>query len=76
MMTMNVLIPRKEDAEDFVRKVSKFLYDVNLTRGHLAIDAKSIVGVLGLGIGTVLRVEANTDNLESMKDALQKYMVA
>lgn len=76
MMTMNVLIPRKEDVEDFVRKVSKFPYDVNLTSGHLAIDAKSIVGVLGMGIGKVLKIEANTDNLESMKDALQKYMIA
>lgn len=74
MTTMNVIIPKKEDVEDFVTKVSEFPCDVNLTAGRFVIDAKSILGVLGLGVGKVLKMEANTDNVEPLKSALQKYI--
>lgn len=76
MTTMNIVIQRKEDVEDFVSHVSKLPCDVNLTSGRFVIDAKSILGVLGLGVGRILKVEANTDNADYVKDVMQKYMVS
>lgn len=74
MITMHVVIPRKEDVEDFVMKVSEFPFDINLAAGRFVIDAKSILGVLGLGVGKVLKMEANTDDPELL-EPLKKYMV-
>lgn len=74
MFTIHVVIPRKEDVEDFVMKISDYQYDINLSSGHFDIDAKSILGVLGLGVGKVLKLEANTED-PAILESLKKYIV-
>lgn len=76
MKTMNIMIQNQEDVCDFVSRISEFPYDVNLVNGRFVIDAKSILGVLGLGVGKVLKMEANTDDMTALRQALGKYAVA
>lgn len=76
MKTMNIMIQSQEDVCDFVSRMSELPYDVNLVNGRFVIDAKSILGVLGLGVGKVLKMEANTDDMAALCRAVGKYTVA
>lgn len=73
-MIINVNIADTMDMVDFVNKVSGFVYDIDLKRGSHQVDAKSILGVMYLGTGNNLELEANTDDGEPLKRALQKYI--
>lgn len=75
-MTMHVVIPQKEDVADFVTRVSKIPCDVDLSTGVFSIDAKSLIGVLGLGVGKPLKLEVCDDYENSVKTELQKYMIS
>ena len=51
MNTMNILLSTQEDAVKFVRTVSRYPFDVDLSEGGDTIDAKSILGVLSVAVG-------------------------
>lgn len=75
MITLNVAIKDQEEVKEFVRKASRLPFDVNLGHGNIQVDAKSIMGVLYLGINRMLKLEANTDDENHLKDAMEKFIV-
>lgn len=50
---------RPEAVKDFVNAASKCDFDIDISYNRICVDAKSIVGVLGLDLGKVLTVTAN-----------------
>lgn len=76
MITLNVAIKDQEEVKEFVGKASRLPFDVNLGHGRIQVDAKSIMGVLYLGINRMLRLEANTDDEGYLKDAMEKFIVS
>jgi len=64
-----------EDAVQFVSIINHFEYDMNLRYGTTVVDAKSLMSVLGMGIGrkVILEVMANVD--DKFTGAIQNYMV-
>lgn len=53
-----------EDAKDFVNLAGRCDFDIDLYDRHVAIDAKSLIGVLSIDLKNVLTVKFFGENEE------------
>ena len=72
--TMNILLSTQEDAVKFVRTVSRYPFDVDLSEGGDTIDAKSILGVLSVAVGRMMQLKIHTEHPEELCSELQVYL--
>ena len=49
-------------------------YSVDLSRGIYNVDAKSILGVLALGLGQTIRMEIHADENDHLDKTGQEFM--
>lgn len=66
---------RPDEVIKFVSAASKCIFDVDISYNSYIVDAKSIVGVLGLNFNQVLTVSYNGYDAEFEK-YLRKFAVA
>ncbi len=50
---------RPDEVKDFVSAASKCIFDVDISYNSFVVDAKSIIGVLGLNFNQILTVSCN-----------------
>lgn len=74
MDKMHVLLSSQEDAVKFVSTVSKYPFDVDLGEGDCVIDAKSILGVLSVAVGRMMRIQIHTEHPEALYRELKAYI--
>lgn len=55
---------RLDEVKNFVETASKCDFDIDISYNRFTVDAKSIVGVLGLDLSKVLTVTYNGYNAE------------
>ncbi len=78
MRNMNERIIKLADEDevcDFVNAAGKCDFDVDISYQRMVIDAKSILGVMGLGVEKELTVKYGGKDL-SFENVLSKYTVA
>ncbi len=63
---------RYDEAKEFVRVASKCDFDIDVAYNRYSIDAKSILGVLGLDFRQILTVSYNGYNQE-FEDYINKF---
>lgn len=71
---MSIMMQRKirlrlDEVKDFVAAASKCDFDIDIAYNRFVVDAKSIVGVLGLDLNQILTISYNGYNPE-----FEKYM--
>lgn len=66
---------RPEEVKDFVEAATKCIFDVDISYNRFIVDAKSIIGVLGLNFNQVLTVSVNGYD-EEFDKYLRKFAVA
>lgn len=66
---------RPNEVKDFVSAASKCEFDVDISYNSFIVDAKSIIGVLGLNFNQILTVAYNGYDAE-FESYLQKFAVA
>jgi phosphotransferase system HPr-like phosphotransfer protein len=64
-----------EDASDFVAAASKCGFDVDISYNRFIVDAKSIIGVLGLNFNQILTVSYDGYDA-AFEEYLQKVALA
>ena len=64
-----------DDVEEFVKAAGKCDFDIDILYQHVYIDAKSFVGILGLGLSRELTVKYFGQNADFEK-MLKHYAVA
>lgn len=77
-MKMNEKIIRLADVDevcDFVRAAGMCDFDIDISDQRMVIDAKSILGVMGLGIKKELTVKYGGEDI-TFENVLNKYTVA
>ncbi|HPJ21830.1 MAG TPA: HPr family phosphocarrier protein [Clostridia bacterium] len=62
------------EVKDFVDIVAGFNYDIDLVSGRYVIDAKSIMGIFSLDLNKPIKLVAYTDNVDSLKEAVSRYL--
>lgn len=69
MRRMRIKLNTLNDANSFVKAIDKYDYDVDAVCGRYVIDAKSIMGLLSLGIPKEIDVVLHTNN----RDVISKF---
>lgn len=63
-----------EDAINFVSTVSKVPYEADLSYGHCMVDAKSILGVLGMAVRKKAKLTIYGEkNMDEVAKELKRY---
>ncbi len=75
MSTFNIMIPSAEAVDDFCARAAAMPFDLNLGAGTRVVDAKSILGVLYLGVGKILRLTVPTDHASEVHRHLHEFLV-
>ena len=75
METVRILIPSPDAANDFVDKANSLPFDMNLGRGNRLVDAKSLLGVLFIGVGRICNLAAPSEKLKQVQEKLRDYLV-
>lgn len=71
---MNIYLNTPEDAINFVSTVSKVPYEADLSYGHCMVDAKSILGVLGMAVRKKAKLTIYGEkNMDEVAKELKRY---
>lgn len=74
-MIQHRIMLRPDEVRDFVAAASKCLFDVDISYNSFIVDAKSLIGVLGLNFDKILTVSCNGYDA-NFEEYLQRFAVA
>lgn len=75
MGEMKLTFKTPEEIYEFVNIVSKYEFDVDVRRGRVVVDAKSLLGIMHLGLNSVLDLKIHSGDCEELQTKLVKYAV-
>lgn len=64
-----------QDIREFVSAAEECDFDIDVCCNRTIVDAKSILGVIGFGLKTALKVRYGGDN-ENFENIVDKFVVA
>lgn len=76
MRTFPVMLRKTEDVLNFVNIVSAYDYDVDLKRGSVIIDAKSLMGTIYMTGKKTLELVVHSTECDSLVQRLAEYICA
>ena len=76
MNQMIIKFQNPEEVLDFVNKVAKYPYDMDMKRGRFVVDAKSILGIMNLGCNHPIELKIYDEDCEDLKQEISKYAAA
>lgn len=76
MSRLNVKFEDPKEVADFVNRVEKYPYAMDLSRGSVVVDAKSLMGILVLGLGQVVSLRIYADECSQLREEIEPYIMA
>lgn len=76
MDRINVTFKNPNDVLDFVRRVEKYPYAMDLSRGSIVVDAKSLLGIMNLGFNQIASLKVYTDECSDLCRDIEKFIAA
>lgn len=73
MVSFQVTIDSMDKVISLVDKLNLLAFDVDALIGHIEIDAKSILGMLGIGTGKDVVLKAHVDDLSFIHTHLSEF---
>ncbi len=73
MNEMKVTFKSPDEILEFVNTVSKYEFDMDMKKGRLIVDAKSILGIMNLGLNNVIQLTMHTDDCAELQKKIAKY---
>ena len=73
MNKINIKFNDVTDVNKFVHILSKYDADFNLYCGSYCVDAKSLLGIMHLGINNEIALQMYTDDCEELCREIAKY---
>lgn len=67
-----------EEVADFINICSKYISDINIYDGHIAVDAKSIISMFKIAEGKHIEVEmisCDENEVKRFEDDIKQYEV-
>lgn len=74
MVTFYATLSSKEQMVSLVNWISKLDFDVDAYTGHYILDAKSILGMLGIGLGKRIMLKAHTEDDRFLQSELAQLI--
>ena len=75
MSELKLVFHQPEDIMEFVNVVQNFPYDMVMKKGSLIVDAKSLLGLMNLGLQQEVKLQVYEEHCEDLKEAVQKFAV-
>lgn len=78
MKRITIKFDTPEEVADFINICSKYISDINIYDGHIAVDAKSIVSMFKIADGKHIEVEmisCDENEIERFENDIMKYRV-
>lgn len=76
MNEMKVVFSDPKDVLDFVNIVEKYPYTMDMKRGKFIVDAKSILGIMNLGLCNEIELTVYADDCSELKKDLKNFVAA
>lgn len=76
MNEINVTFKNPNEVLEFVNKVTKYPYDMDLSRGSIVVDAKSLLGIMNLGFNQIVNLKVYSDECDALCQDIEKYIAA
>ena len=73
MSEMKLTFKTPDEIVEFVNTVSKYEFDVDVRRGRVVVDAKSLLGIMHLGLNSILELKMHTADGEELETERLKY---
>ncbi len=74
MNKMQIMFKDTMGIMDFVNKVGKYPYNMDMKRGRFNIDAKSLIGVMNMGLDNKIELVIYDDSCDDLKEEIQQYI--
>ena len=71
-----VVFQNPSDILEFVRKVEKYPYDMDMKRGSYIVDAKSLLGLMNLGFQNEIELKVYEEECDDLWKDIEKYVAA
>ncbi|MGN0158495.1 MAG: HPr family phosphocarrier protein [Brotaphodocola sp.] len=75
MKALKVTFKNAEEILEFVKKVEKYPYPMDLTDENIMVDAKSILGLIHLGCDRVATLTVHADEQTELCRDIEKFIV-
>ncbi len=76
MSEINVTFKNPTEVLDFVSRVEKYPFDMDLSRGSIVVDAKSLLGIMNLGFNQIVNLKVYTEECEALCEDIEKFIAA
>lgn len=76
MSIINVTFRNPNEVLDFVNRVEKYPFDMDLSRGSVVVDAKSLLGIMNLGFNQVVNLKVYAEDCSQLCQDIEKYIAA
>lgn len=63
MKQFTIVFSSVEEIIQFVNQAGKCEFDIDVRYNHIIIDAKSIVGLMGIGVGKEVEIICHTEDI-------------
>lgn len=73
MSKMQITFKNPEEIVAFVNTVSKYDFDMDMRKGRAVVDAKSLLGIMHLGLNNVIELQMYSDQCEELQKELEKH---
>ena len=73
MSEMKITFKHPEEIREFVNTVSKYEFDMDMRKGRVVVDAKSLLGIMHLGLNSVMELKMYSDDCEELQKQIAKY---
>lgn len=73
MSEMKVTFKSPQEILEFVNTVSKYDFDMDMRKGRVVVDAKSLLGIMHLGLNNEMELQMHSENCEELQEKIAKY---
>ena len=76
MREMNLTFRNPDEVLDFVKTVEQYPFDMDLCRGGVVVDAKSLLGIMNLGFNQTVNLKIYSNDCNELFQNIEKYKAA
>ena len=76
MSKMKVMFQTPEEINHFVNIVNMYPFDMDMEKGSITVDAKSILSIMRLGVKTEMMLKVYAEQCTELVEDLEKYIAA
>lgn len=71
-----VIFRNIDDIIEFIEKVEKYPYSMDMKRGKCIVDAKSLLGIINLGFSKEIELKVYVDECDELWNDIEEFVAA